>query len=77
VSFEYTLPSQSTISRPLLDLSYETIKNQLVLLLSASPSFGLVIDESTNISLNRIINQRGPKYHDSVSISGIAEIKRF
>jgi hypothetical protein len=54
--FGYTLPSQSTISGPLLDLSYETTKNQLVSLLSASPSFGLVIDESTNISLNRIIN---------------------
>src|ERR1700722_3760008 len=55
-NFGYTLPSRFKISRPLLDECYDSTKQDVSQELSSSSSLSLVIDESTNISKNRIIN---------------------
>ena len=54
--FGYTLPTRNTIAGPLLDQSYEAVKNTVATKLSASSFLNIVTDESTDISKNRIIN---------------------
>jgi hypothetical protein len=55
-NFGYTPPYSKTISRTLLNKVYESAKIEVKAKLSLSPFLKLVIDESTNINQNRIIN---------------------
>ena len=55
-NFGYTPPHSKTISGTLLNKVYESAKIEVKAELSSSPFLGLVIDESTNINQNRIIN---------------------
>jgi hypothetical protein len=55
-NFGYTPPHSRTISETLLPKVYDFAKAELKAELSASPFLGLIMDESTNINQNRIIN---------------------
>jgi hypothetical protein len=55
-NFGYTPPHSKTILGPLLDKVYESAKTEVKAELSSSPFLGLIMDESTNINQNRIIN---------------------
>lgn len=55
-NFGYTLLSQQTISENLLDIYYISFKDNISYQLSLSSSLYLIINKSTNISKNKIIN---------------------
>jgi hypothetical protein len=54
--FNYTPPSAYKLANSLLEADYEQVKKPILQLLSKSPSLTLVIDESTNVCINRMIN---------------------
>jgi hypothetical protein len=55
-NFGYTPPTTKALSDSLLDEAYTNVKAEVKSKLHSSPYVCLVIDESTNIALNRIIN---------------------
>jgi len=55
-NFGYTPPSTKVLSNSLLDEVYTNVKEEVKSKLRSSPYLCLVIDESTNIATNRVIN---------------------
>jgi hypothetical protein len=55
-NFGYTPPSSWALSNTLLDEAYDECKGQVKNQLCAAYSLSLIIDESTDIAYNRIIN---------------------
>jgi hypothetical protein len=63
----YTPPSRRVLSSTLLDESYQSVKEDVQKVFRASPQLGIVADESTNITGDRIENVsvmcKGTSYH--------------
>ena len=63
----YTPPVRQTLASTVLDRYYDKVKDEVIRVLNSSSTLGLVVDESSNISGNRIENVsvicKGTAYH--------------
>jgi hypothetical protein len=54
--FNYTPPTRAALARTLLNFTYDKYKDEVIEIIKASSSLGLVTDESGDVSLNRLAN---------------------